>query len=157
MIQKQIHDIQDHETLLLCKSPYIQIRKFFDQVCSHQGPSQMVNLPYESPLFLLSNELTRLSNYRKWRISYLIVFDRLGKPKEDIVMLGQLLEIFLIYILLHNKDRGLNNHKYHYEHYLPFNNAPDWWMNDLFRKLNIKSFWADPPAVDIWKHSSTAN
>ena len=44
-----------------------------------------------------------------------------------------------------------------YENYLPFNNAPDWWMNDLFRKLNIKSFWADPPAVDIWKHASTAN
>ena len=30
-------------------------------------------------------------------------------------------------------------------------------MNDLFRKLNIKSFWADPPAVDIWEHRSTAN
>lgn len=44
-----------------------------------------------------------------------------------------------------------------YENYLPFNNAPDWWMNDLFRKLNIKSFWADPPAVDIWQHQSTAN
>lgn len=40
--------------------------------------------------------------------------------------------------------------------YLPFNNAPDWWMNDIFRKLNIKSFWADPPAVDIWHHTSTA-
>lgn len=44
-----------------------------------------------------------------------------------------------------------------YENYLPFNNAPDWWMNDLFRKLDIKSFWADPPAVDIWHHTSTAN
>ena len=44
-----------------------------------------------------------------------------------------------------------------YENYLPFNNAPDWWMNDLFRKLNIKSFWADPPAVDVWHHQSTAN
>ncbi len=43
------------------------------------------------------------------------------------------------------------------ENYLPFNNAPDWWMNDLFRNLNIKSFWADPPAVDIWQHTSTAN
>jgi GR25 family glycosyltransferase involved in LPS biosynthesis len=42
-----------------------------------------------------------------------------------------------------------------YENYIPFNNAPDWWMNDLFRKLNIKSFWADPPMVDIWDHSST--
>ena len=44
-----------------------------------------------------------------------------------------------------------------YENYLPFNNAPDWWMNDLFRKLGIKSFWADPPNVDIWHHVSTAN
>lgn len=43
-----------------------------------------------------------------------------------------------------------------YENYLPFNNAPDWWMNDLFRKLDILSFWADPPAVDIWEHTSTA-
>ena len=43
-----------------------------------------------------------------------------------------------------------------YANYLPFNNAPDWWMNDLFRKLNIKCFWADPPAVDIWHHTSTA-
>ena len=30
------------------------------------------------------------------------------------------------------------------EHYIPFNNSPDWWMNDLFRKLNIKSFWVEP-------------
>lgn len=44
-----------------------------------------------------------------------------------------------------------------YENYLPFNNAPDWWMNDLFRKLDIKSFWVDPPAVDIWEHVSTVN
>jgi hypothetical protein len=44
-----------------------------------------------------------------------------------------------------------------YENYLPFNNAPDWWMNDLFRKLDIRSFWADPPNVDIWPHHSTAN
>lgn len=33
------------------------------------------------------------------------------------------------------------------ENYLPFNNSPDWWMNDLFRKLNIKSFWVEPPMV----------
>ena len=42
-----------------------------------------------------------------------------------------------------------------YDHYLPFNNAPDWWMNDLFRKLNIKSFWAEPPNIDIWPHASS--
>lgn len=34
-----------------------------------------------------------------------------------------------------------------YEHYVPFNNAPDWWMNDLFRKLDIQSYWAEPPNV----------
>lgn len=43
-----------------------------------------------------------------------------------------------------------------YENYLPFNNAPDWWMNDLFRKLNIKSFWAEPSNVKAWEHHSTA-
>lgn len=31
--------------------------------------------------------------------------------------------------------------------YLPFNNSPDWWMNDLFRKLDIKSFWVEPNRV----------
>ena len=43
-----------------------------------------------------------------------------------------------------------------YDNYLPFNNAPDWWMNDLFRKLNIKSHWAEPSNVHYWKHVSTA-
>lgn len=44
-----------------------------------------------------------------------------------------------------------------YENYLPFNQAPDWYMNDLFRKLNIKSFWAEPSNIDIWLHESTAS
>ena len=44
-----------------------------------------------------------------------------------------------------------------YENYIPFNNAPDWWMNDLFRKLNIKSFWAEPSIVNLYPHTSTAN
>lgn len=35
------------------------------------------------------------------------------------------------------------------EHYIPFNNSPDWWMNDLFRKLNIKSFWVEPSFVYV--------
>lgn len=43
-----------------------------------------------------------------------------------------------------------------YENYIPFNNSPDWWMNDLFRKLNIKSFWAEPCNVGYWEHYSTA-
>jgi GR25 family glycosyltransferase involved in LPS biosynthesis len=35
------------------------------------------------------------------------------------------------------------------EHYLPFSNAPDWWMNDLFRKLSIRSFWVEPNNVYV--------
>jgi len=44
-----------------------------------------------------------------------------------------------------------------YENYIPFNNAPDWWMNDLFRKLNIKSFWSEPSISEGAPHESTAN
>lgn len=44
-----------------------------------------------------------------------------------------------------------------YENYIPFNNAPDWWMNDLFRKLYIKSFWSEPSISDVFPHISTAN
>lgn len=39
-----------------------------------------------------------------------------------------------------------------YDHYLPFNHAPDWFMDELFRKLNIKSFWAEPPNIFRWEH-----
>ena len=44
-----------------------------------------------------------------------------------------------------------------YENYIPFNNAPDWWMNDLFRKLSIHSYWAEPAncLLDMYKISST--
>jgi GR25 family glycosyltransferase involved in LPS biosynthesis len=42
-----------------------------------------------------------------------------------------------------------------YDNYIPFNNAPDWYMNDLFRKLNIRSYWSEPSIVKIWKHTST--
>lgn len=42
------------------------------------------------------------------------------------------------------------------EHYIPFNNSPDWWMNDLFRKLNINSFWVEPSFVQVHpNHIST--
>jgi GR25 family glycosyltransferase involved in LPS biosynthesis len=43
-----------------------------------------------------------------------------------------------------------------YNHYIPFNNAPDWWLNDLFRKVNISSYWTEPSNVDVWEHISTA-
>lgn len=42
-----------------------------------------------------------------------------------------------------------------YKNYIPFNSPPDWWMNDLFRKLDIRSFWAEPGAVDLYSHTST--
>jgi GR25 family glycosyltransferase involved in LPS biosynthesis len=42
-----------------------------------------------------------------------------------------------------------------YDNYIPFNNAPDWWMNDLFRKLDIKSFWSEPSISDVYPHNST--
>lgn len=44
-----------------------------------------------------------------------------------------------------------------YENFIPFNNAPDWWMNDLFRKLNIKSYWSEPSISEGAPHESTAN
>jgi len=44
-----------------------------------------------------------------------------------------------------------------YENYIPFNNAPDWWMNDLFRKLSINSFWSEPSISDVFPHDSTAD
>ena len=42
-----------------------------------------------------------------------------------------------------------------YENYLPFNNSPDWWMNDLFRKLNIKSYWVEPSKALVRNHISS--
>ena len=43
-----------------------------------------------------------------------------------------------------------------YNNYIPFNTAPDAWMCDLFRKLDMKIFWAEPNAVEQWQHVSTA-
>jgi GR25 family glycosyltransferase involved in LPS biosynthesis len=43
-----------------------------------------------------------------------------------------------------------------YNNYLPFNHAPDWYMNDLFRKFNMKVFWAEPGINIGWVHNSTA-
>ena len=43
-----------------------------------------------------------------------------------------------------------------YENYLPFNHAPDMWMNDLFRKLNINSFWAEPTFITTEKNHKTS-
>jgi len=43
-----------------------------------------------------------------------------------------------------------------YNHYIPYNSAPDAWMCELFRKLDTKVFWAEPNAVEDWPHNSTA-
>jgi len=43
-----------------------------------------------------------------------------------------------------------------YENYLPFYDSPDWYMNDLFRKLDIKSFWVEPPNITVHtRHKSS--
>ena len=34
-----------------------------------------------------------------------------------------------------------------YENFLPFNHAPDMWMNELFRKIGINSYWAEPTLI----------
>jgi GR25 family glycosyltransferase involved in LPS biosynthesis len=46
-----------------------------------------------------------------------------------------------------------------YDNYLPFYDSPDWYMNDLFRKLNIRSFWVEPAVVHTpdYHKSGTAN
>ena len=43
-----------------------------------------------------------------------------------------------------------------YENYLPFNHAPDMWMNELFRKLDINSYWAEPTFIKTEKNHKTS-
>ena len=43
-----------------------------------------------------------------------------------------------------------------HKNYLPFNHAPDMWMNDLFRKLSIKSYWAEPTFITTEKNHKTS-
>ena len=43
-----------------------------------------------------------------------------------------------------------------YDNYLPFNHAPDMWMNQLFRKLNIESYWAEPSIIETEKNHKTS-
>ena len=67
------------------------------------------------------------------------------------------------YILLHGGSRSAQFYYLNYEtaeklyqNYLPFNHAPDMWMNDLFRKLNINSFWAEPTFITTEKNHKTS-
>jgi len=42
---------------------------------------------------------------------------------------------------------NLKSAKKLYENFLPFNHAPDMWMNEIFRKLGINSYWAEPTFI----------
>jgi GR25 family glycosyltransferase involved in LPS biosynthesis len=93
----------------------------------------------------------------KWK-SYSDIFE--GEIKENICVYPKSNEItkychggtrLAQFYILNNKCA-----KKLYENYIPFNNAPDWWMNDLFRKLEIKSFWSEPSISDVFPHDSTA-
>lgn len=45
-----------------------------------------------------------------------------------------------------------------YENYLPFNHAPDAWMNELFRYLNFNSYWIEPSITKTREnHTSSTN
>ena len=66
-------------------------------------------------------------------------------------------------ILLHGGSRSAQFYylnyqtaKKLYENYLPFNHAPDMWMNELFRKLNINSYWAEPTFIKTEKNHKTS-
>jgi len=41
------------------------------------------------------------------------------------------------------------------EHYLPFDNPPDFWMNHLNKTLGINVFWSEPPVSNTFPHTST--
>lgn len=51
---------------------------------------------------------------------------------------------------------NLNCAKKLYENYLPFDNPPDWWMNTLFRKLNINSYWSEPAFIEVRKNHTSS-
>lgn len=59
----------------------------------------------------------------------------------------------MFYLLTNSCARKL------YENYLPFYDSPDWYMNDLFRKLDIRSYWVEPPNVHVQSNhiSNTAD
>jgi GR25 family glycosyltransferase involved in LPS biosynthesis len=101
-------------------------------------------------------QLNRL--YPDWDI----IFDRDGcNYTEQLLKEGQLVyaknieragaaKCAQFYLLTKNCAKKM------FENYIPFNQAPDDFMNDLFRKLDIKVFWAEPSNVTSWYHISTA-
>ena len=53
---------------------------------------------------------------------------------------------------------NFNSAKNLYENYLPFNHAPDVWMNELFRHLDFNAYWVEPSITENRKnHKSTTN
>jgi GR25 family glycosyltransferase involved in LPS biosynthesis len=40
--------------------------------------------------------------------------------------------------------------------FLPFNNGPDLWMNDLFRQLGARSFWVEPANVAVERNHKSS-
>ena len=43
-----------------------------------------------------------------------------------------------------------------YENFIPFNHSADMWMNDVLRKIDAKSFWAEPSLVVSKFNSKTS-
>jgi len=66
-------------------------------------------------------------------------------------------------VRLHGGSRSAQFYYLHYEtalklykNYLPFNQVSDMWMNDLFRKLDINSYWAEPTFISTEKNHKTS-
>ena len=100
-------------------------------------------------------------NYKEWDIlfdSYWTNYIE-GNTKSELYVYPKTNEITQ---QCHGGTKGANFYlitnkcaKVLYENYIPFNNSPDWWMNELFRKLNIKSFWVEPSQIYRNEHNST--
>lgn len=75
-----------------------------------------------------------------------VVYPKSNKMQKGLAGGTRLAQFYLV---------NLSCAKKMYQHYIPFNNVPDFWMNDLFRKLNIQSFWSEPSISHVFPHVST--
>ena len=110
---------------------------------------------------LIKTYIEQLNNYGKWDI----LFDcnwtnyKEGNIKPEVLVYPKSNEITQqchggskaasFYLITNECAKKL------FEKYIPFNNSPDWWMNDLFRKLDIKSFWVEPSVALVRQHVSS--
>ena len=112
---------------------------------------------------LIDKYINQLNNYGEWDILFDCDWTHYieGPTTRDILVYPKTNEITnqchggtkaASFYLITNKCA-----KKLYENYLPFNNSPDWWMNDLFRKLNIKSFWVEPSVALSRSHKSSVD